>query len=499
MQLTISQITEYTRALTIVPARDPQTTIHKLCWDSRKLQPGMLFIALAGEVTDGNNYIIQAFEQGAAAVIATRETTQEQRAVAQRHRAALLYAPNGVVALQRLATEYRAMLDIKVIGITGSSGKTSTKQFVAAVMQKAYITVSSVGNQNNEIGLPATVLAALPITEVLVVEMAMRGLGQIAQLCEIAQPQIGIITNIGTAHLELLGSQDNIAKAKAELIYALPEGQGIAILNGDDPFTPLIQQVAQTQQRDVTVMTYGLEDHNDLQATQIIYNKDGCATFDIRGIPADYPGDGQEIPMPVQLHVPGSHSVYNALAAAAAGVCLGLTSHQIAQALEQTQAAPMRQVSHDLEDGTLLIDDTYNANPDSMKAALEVLSRLDPNRLHVAVLGDMGELGPQEALLHQQVGAMVSQTQTDVLITIGQAARGIAQGALAGGMDGACIVTCDSVEEALAALVPYRKEAPVILVKASRVMGLERVVELLMAGYQPQLASDGQEGVEATC
>ena len=474
MHLTISQITEFSQAQTIVPAQDGHCVIQKLGWDSRTLQPGMLFVALVGEAVDGNDFIVDAFEKGAAAIIASRQVSEAQRFSATKHKAALLHVPDGLIALQRLASEYRKTLNAKVIGITGSSGKTSTKQFVSAVMERAFMTIASIGNRNNEIGLPATVLSASPLTEVLIVEMAMRGLGQIAELCEIARPQMGIITNIGPAHLELLGSKENIARAKAELIEALPDGSGIAILNGDDPYTPLIRTSARTSERDISVTTFGLGAHNDIRADHIEYDGLGCASFDLWGF------DG--VPRRVRLGISGSHSIYNALAAAAAGTRLGLDLQQIIPALEQAQAAPMRQVNHILEDGTLLIDDTYNANPDSMKAALEVLGRLGKDRPHIAVLGDMGELGTDETELHRQVGAIVGQTGVDVLITVGELALNYARGALEAGMDESHIISCANIDEVMAALAGYRDAPSIILVKASRFMALERVVELLIGG-----------------
>ena len=483
MQLTISQITELSRALTMVPARDPQSVVQKLSWDSRLVQPGMLFVALPGEAVDGNDFIIEAFERGAAVVIASRQVTEEERFVAMQYRAALLYATDGLAALQRLATEYRGMLDVRVIGITGSSGKTSTRHFVSAVTEKAFMTAASIGNYNNEIGLPATVLSAPPTTEVLIVEIAMRGLGQIAELCEIAQPQMGIITNIGSAHLELLGSKENIARAKAELIEALPDKSGIALLNGDDPYTPLIRDFAHTSERAVRVMTFGLGQQNDIRALNIKYDEFGCPSFDL----LYSNGDSSR----VYLQLPGAHSVYNALAAAAVGSCLRLELQQVVVALEQVQAAPMRQKNYALDDGCILIDDTYNANPDSMSAALEVLAHYDKGSPHIAVLGDMGELGATEAELHREVGSLVCQSGVDVLITIGHLAENYALGALAAGMDESSIIRCSKVEEVLDALAPLRDKKPVILVKASRLMGLERVVELLIEGFeQPDLSEE---------
>jgi UDP-N-acetylmuramoyl-tripeptide--D-alanyl-D-alanine ligase len=489
MRLTIAQITAFSQALTIVPARDSQRIIQRLSWDSRALSPDTLFVALPGEQVDGNDFIIDAFRKGAAVVIASRQVTEAERFTAEQHRAALLYAADGVAALQRLASAWRGTLGANVIGVTGSSGKTSTRAFVSAVLEKAFLTVSSLGNRNNEIGLPATVLSASPATEVLVVEMAMRSVGQIADLCAIARPQIGIITNIGPVHLELLGSKDNVARAKAELIEALPARRGIAILNGDDPYTPRIREIARTAEREIRVVLFGLGPHNDIRAAHIGYDREGRPSFDL------WLPDGR--PRPVSLDMRGEHSVYNALAAAAVGTALEVEPQLIVSALAQVQPVAMRQVSHELDDGALVIDDTYNANPDSMRAALELLAQLDGARPHVAVLGDMGELGDDEASLHEGVGRQAHLKGVDTLVTVGALAQHYAQGARLAGMEDERIFICADIEEAMRVLVALRREAPIILVKASRFMALERIVNHLIQGYEPPApVAEGQD-VEA--
>jgi UDP-N-acetylmuramoyl-tripeptide--D-alanyl-D-alanine ligase len=485
VHLSIAQITAFSRALTIVAARDQHQIVQRLSWDSRTIQPDMLFVALPGEHLDGNDFIIEAFERGAAAVIASRQVSEAERFAAEQQRAALLYASDGYLALHRLAAGWRELLSAKVIGVTGSSGKTSTRTLISAVTEKAFLTVSSLGNRNNEIGVPTTVLSAPAQAEVLVVEMAMRGLGQIAELADIARPEIGVITNIGPGHLELLGTKDNVACAKAELIEALPDGSGLAILNGDDPYTPRIREKAQTFEREIRVVLFGLGRHNDIRATDITYDDEGHPSFDL------WLPDGN--PRRVALNLRGEHSVYNALAAATVGAGLGVEPSQIIAALERVQPAAMRQASHELADGTLLVDDSYNANPDSMRAALGVLRLLDHSRPHIAVLGDMGELGAEQLALHEHVGELVYRNEVDVLITIGELARHYAHGARAAGMDEARISSFSSVEEAVSALIPLREEAPIILVKASRFMGLERVVDYLIQGWQPPVVESESE------
>jgi UDP-N-acetylmuramoyl-tripeptide--D-alanyl-D-alanine ligase len=487
MQLTVAQIAEFSRALTVVPARDLHQQVQRVCWDTRGLQPGMLYIALPGQQVDGNDYIVEAFEKGAAVVISSRQVNEAERLAAEQNRASLLYATDGQLALQNLARGYRGLLSAKVLAITGSSGKTSTKSLVTAVLEKAFLTVSSQGNRNNEIGLPATVLSASSSTEILVVEMAMRGIGQIEELCDIARPHIGIVTNIGPVHLELLGTKENVARAKAELICALPDVTGIAILNGDDPYTPFIKEVAQTEAREIRILSFGLGSHNDIRADHITYDEQGRPSFDLWTY--------ESVPQRVTLALKGEHSVLNALAAAAAGVALDIASEFIITALEAAQPTPMRQVTTELEDGTVLIDDTYNANPDSMRVALKVLEHVSKDKLHIAVLGDMGELGTDEIALHREIGALAPLTGVDVLVTIGELAQQYAVGARNAGMNEENIVSCNEIDEALIALAPYRAQSPVILVKASRFMALERISDGLKKGIIPEITSPSSEEV----
>ncbi|MDR0350810.1 MAG: UDP-N-acetylmuramoyl-tripeptide--D-alanyl-D-alanine ligase [Coriobacteriales bacterium] len=528
MRLSIAQITSFSQALTIVPARDAQRVVERVVWDTRALQAGALFIALPGEKADGNDFLCEAFAKGAAVAIASRRPTEAERHAAEQNRAALLYAPDGQLALQRLASAWREQLRARVVGITGSSGKTGTKALIAAVLERAFLTVSSLGNRNNEVGLPATVLAASASTEALVVEMAMRGLGQIEELCAIARPQVGVITNIGPVHLELLGSKEAVARAKAELISSLPDRSGIAILNGDDPYTPFIREIAQSAERELHVVLFGLGSHNDIRASAIDYDLDGRPSFEL------WLTDGR--PHRLSLRLQGEHSVLNALAAAAVGISLGVAIPQIVDALAQAQPVPMRQVCHELADGSLLIDDCYNANPDSMGAALRLLEHLPASRVRIAALGGMGELGADEVALHESVGALVQQSGVDVLVTIGELALHYADGARAAGMDPERIISCENVEEAACALNDLRlryaagapdapaappdvaappdapdaapapadaassappsassapPSAPIILVKASRFMALEALVASVLATPIPSAEDEG--------
>jgi UDP-N-acetylmuramoyl-tripeptide--D-alanyl-D-alanine ligase len=430
---------------------------------------------LPGEHADGNDFLDAALMSGAAAAIASRPVTEALKGLARERGAALMEVATGqgVRALQELASGYRNTLGATVIGITGSSGKTTTKDLVEAVLASGLATYATPGNYNNEIGAPATVLEASETTRALVVEMGMQARGEIARLCEIARPSVGIITNVGVAHCELLGSRENIARAKAELVCSLPEHTGIAILNGDDPYTPFVREEAAVEEREVKVLLYGLGAHNDIRGAHIEYDADGRPSFDL------WLPDGQ--PRRVRLSLQGEHNVYNALAAAACGHVCGIAPQSTVKALASVRPAAMRQETRDVGSGVTVINDTYNANPDSMRAALALLGRFECGRMHVAVLGDMFELGEEEERFHREVGSFAHVTHVDLLVTVGALAAQIAAGARAVGMPVERVIECASCEEALAALSPCLSRQPVILVKASRGMQLEAVAEGIAA------------------
>lgn len=494
MQVSFAQIAEFTGAETLVAAPDATREIGTFCWDSREIEPGAFFIALAGEHHDGHDFLEAALETGAAGLLVSQMPSLELRASAHAHGAALLHVADTQEALFALATAARKTLGALVIGVTGSSGKTGTKELVAAVLRQydPELTASS-GNHNNEVGLPATILGANPASKLLILEMGMYDRGEIAALCNVAAPRIGVVTNIGLAHLEVVGTRENIARAKAELIEALPNSSGLAVLNGDDPWTPFIREVSHTAERSVAVLQYGMQAHNDIRALNLTFREeDGRPIFDLKTLEADT--------VSVELALQGEHSVMNALAAAAVGVHFGIPAPRIASALASVQPPAMRQCNILLKNGIRLIDDTYNANPDSMRAALEVLAHMPRRGAHVAVLGDMLELGEDEVAFHLELGRVVAATAVDELITIGALARFIAEGAREAGLDERCIRSFDTIEEGNNALVVTLTQTleaegaqhdghPIVLVKASRSKGLERVVRHLTEVFGEQTGS----------
>ena len=416
--------------------------------DSREAGPGDLFVGLLGATEDGGRFADQAIRAGAWGVL----TTAGHADASLGQRGVVLAADDPLQALQRLARAWRRELGAGVIGVTGSTGKTSTKDLLYAVLAPHRRTIASRGNFNTEIGLPLEILGAPAGTEVLVLEMAMRGAGQIAELVWVAEPDVGVIVSIGPVHLELLGTIEAIAAAKAELIAGLAPGATAVIPAGEALLEPHLRD-------DLEVVTFG---------------EDG----DVRLLAAD--GERVEIELGddrLELEVPftQAHLRRNLLAAVAAARALGV----VAGGRIELELSPGRGQRAELPDGVLLIDDCYNANPMSMRAALEDLAVSAPRDRHprrVAVLGDMLELGPDERRFHEEIGAAADEADVDVLITVGPLAA-----AMTDRFDGEAYPVADA-EEAASLLPELLAPGDAVLVKASRGVGLEVVCRALEAG-----------------
>lgn len=439
--------------------------------DSRKVTSGELFVAIRGENTDGHKYISHAFNAGASIVIAEAEKVNEYGLPEVPHDKSLIAVQDSLMALQALAKAFIQELSPLVVSITGSSGKTTTKDMVAAVLAQKYAVHKNSENHNNEIGLPLTILTAPIGTEIMVLEMGMRGLGQIDALCAIGNPSIGIITNIGTTHMELLGSQENIAKAKWELIDNLPKN-GTAVLNAEDYYS-----VKQAESLPIKKIFYGIKGE---------YNKPDIAASNLQAVGSletwftvRYGEQCSEVNLPL----PGEHNVLDALAALAVGNVCGVTLAQGASALEEFKLSKMRlEILEGVLD-SIIINDVYNANPSSMKASLKVLAERGAANT-IAILGEMYELGDASISGHREVGQLAAELGIGVLISVGRMARDIAQGALDSGMDPLKVHICESCEDAseLARTILKGMEANTwILVKGSRGMKMERVSDELKA------------------
>lgn len=417
--------------------------------DSRSLEPGGLFVAIAGDNVDGHDFARQAMEAGAAAVLATRVVD-----------APCVVVDDATSALGRIA---RAVIDrrpeVTVVGITGSQGKTSAKDLLAHVLSTCGPTIWPAGSFNNELGVPLTVLRIEADTRFLVIEMGSRGIGHITTLCAIAPPDVGVVLNVGTAHLGEFGSADNIAIAKGELVEALGV-DGTAILNADDE--RVAAMAGRTRAR---VITFG--EQGDLALSDLVLGKGGEPHFTLTY--AD-----QSVASSVPLI--GAHHASNAAAAAAVGIGVGMALSDIGPALEEaSDQSPMRMAKTVREDGVVIINDAYNANPDSMAAALRALVALAGDGRTYAVLGEMLELGDAAPEAHRTVGRLAHDLGIDVVVAVGEGAEEIAAGA---GDIGHRVA---DVESAVSFLTERLRASDVVIVKASRGCRLERVVEALLS------------------
>ncbi|MGY1593745.1 UDP-N-acetylmuramoyl-tripeptide--D-alanyl-D-alanine ligase [Geodermatophilus sp. SYSU D00708] len=438
------------------------TVTGKVTVDSRTVAPGDLFVAVPGERVDGHDFLPAAAAAGAVAALTTRPDDALPCVVVD----------EPVAALGRLAAAVHARLTrgpLTTLGITGSSGKTSTKDLLGQVLAAAGPTVSPPGSYNNDIGLPLTVLDADESTRFLVLEMGSRGRGHIARLCRVARPDVGVVLNVGSAHLGEFGSPEGIAAAKGELVEALPE-EGTAVLNADDP--RVLGMAARTRAR---VLTTGRGADADVRADDVVLDDSSRARFTLRAAGAS---------AAVSLQVVGEHQVANALSAAAAALAAGMPLPDVAAAL--SAAVPRSRWRMEIArraDGVTVVNDAYNANPESMRAALAALTRL-PGRRRIAVLGAMAELGPGADGEHERLGRDAVAAGVDLVVAVGPDAVGIARGASAAGAtqdEGTVHVPDRAAARQL--LTEVLVPGDVVLVKASRSYGLEVLAaDLLDAG-----------------
>lgn len=463
-ELRLSELADLTRARMV---GDPDTLVGPaVVIDSRRAEPGSLFVALPGERVDGHDFVAAAVTGGASAALVGRELPL---AVPQ------LVVDDPAEALARLA---RGLVDEALeaglisVAVTGSSGKTSTKDLIAQVLATAGTTVAPVGSQNNEIGVPLTATRVDAGTRFLVSEFGARGLGHIRWLCQVVPPRIGVVLNVGQAHLGEFGSQAVIAQAKGELVEELP-ATGWAVLNAADPLV-----AAMATRTPARLASFGASDGpGELRvwAEQVRLDDLSRPAFELH-VAGFVAGSA-----PVALQVSGAHQVENALAAATVGLLAGLSPAQVADALSRAEArSRWRMELTDRPDGVLVINDSYNANPDSMAAALASLARLRrPDGRLLAILGDMLELGPEAPELHRRVGELAAELGIDQLIVIGDHAEDLAAGARIGG---AGVSMAPDRAAALRAAVDWLRPADAVLVKASRGLALETVAQALAEG-----------------
>ena len=430
-------------------------SIRAVVTDSRKVEPDCVFVCFPGERVDGHTFAAGAYQNGAAYIIANHpvEGVPADRTVV---------VPDSALAMVRMASNYRMLFSPRIIGVTGSVGKTTTKEFCYAVLSAFGNTLKTEGNQNNEIGVPNTLFRLENATEYAVVEMGMDHAGEIERLTRCVRPSAGIITMIGVSHLENLGTRENILKAKMEICAGLPDGAPL-VLNADNDLLP----TAQVPNR-LRAVWFGIEKEADVRATDIKTGAQGT-TFTLV--------DRENGTFPVSIPTAGVHTVYDALAAYAAATRLGLDPAACAAALSRYETTGMRQ--HIVEKGGVtVVEDCYNASPDSMKAAISVLKAL-PNRRKIALLGDMLELGNASEEGHRHTGEWVAEAGIDVLIAYGPRSAVMAEAAKAGGVT---TVHCQNAQEVLQCLQQFVQPGDALLAKASHAMQLEDLLQAYYAG-----------------
>lgn len=430
--------------------------IHRFSTDTRTLQPGSLFVALRGKRFDGHDFLGEAVAQGALGLLFS-----DLDKLPSTPSVLLIHVEDTLAALGEIARAWRRRHSIPLVAVTGTNGKTTTKEMTCSVLSQRKRVLASPGNFNNLVGLPLTLLLLRSSHETAVVELGMSALGEIRRLSEVCQPDVGVITNIGEAHLESLHSVEHVARAKGELLLFL-EGERAAVLNLDDPRShSLFPQVRGR------LLTFGLSSKADLWADRMKLSASGTHFLLHRGREA----------IAIALPAIGFHNVYNALAAAAVGTIFGLELGEIAKGLQEVRLAPMRLERSRLPSGAFVVNDAYNANPASMRAAIETFFRVKEGEEAILVVGDMLELGERAKEAHWEVGAFIAPFDPDLLITVGKESSRIGEGAIASGLPPEKVYHCQDQAEAMAILKEHLSENTWILLKASRAMRLEEVLD----------------------
>ena len=437
-----------------VSARFEHLRVSRMQSDSRKVRSGDLFVALKGAKADGHDFAETAINHGAVAALVSRPISEKLPSIE---------VEDTLRAYGDIAAGYRKLTGVKVVGITGSVGKTTTKEMTASVLEAAYHTAKTEGNHNNNLGLPMTIMDMPENTEVAVLEMGMNHSGEMEYLSSIARPDLAIITNIGTMHIEHLGTREGILQAKLEIMRGMPD-DGVGVFNGDEPLLWNIRAIGKHKK-----YYYGIENHAcDVTATDIVELDDGVR-FVVHGF-------GQQF----ELFVPmlGRHAVYNALAATTVGLLLGVKPEQIQARFSSFHNTGMRQKIY-VKNGVTIIEDCYNAGPESTEAALDVLAGIKTDGRRIAVLGDMLELGNRSAAEHYRIGRL-AVGKADLLLTYGEHSVRTLTGAITGGMNPKTTDHFDTHEDMAHMLKMRVSEGDVVLFKGSRGMRMEKVLQLFL-------------------
>ena len=459
--MTISEVLRATGG--ILTKGEPEKTFQGVSTDSRTLQEGNLFLCLSGENFDGHRFLAAAAAAGAAGFVMQKDAGETL--IGMQKNLPVILVEDTLQALGEIARFWRRKLNVPVIAVTGSSGKTTTKEMVSGILGLTKNVLKTEGNLNNRVGLPLTLLRLAPRHDVAVVEIGTNMPGEIECLTRIAEPDIGLITNIGAAHLEKLKSMAGIREEKWAL-FANMSRDGIAVINRDDKSLEFLGRRWQGKQ-----ISFGWKHGADVSAREVWKAGPVGIAFRLRAGQAEWP---------VQMQVSGVHNLYNALAAAAVSLAYGADLARICQGLESFQGVPGRFEIQTLQNGTHVIDDSYNANPASVREALETLKELRGNADSTVILGDMLELGSQAAAWHRKTGRHVAETGVKTLFVMGDYSRDTAAGAMESGMAAARILLFESPEQARDQLEFSLKTGDWVLVKGSRKMKMERIVRMIV-------------------
>ena len=435
--------------------------VNEISTDTRTIKKGNLFIPLIGENFDGHTFIGDAIKKGASAVLVQEDRVEN---ITNIDGVNIIQVNNTLEALTRIAHYYKNLFNIPFIGVTGSVGKTTTKDLIAGVLSKKHNVHKNIGNFNNEVGLPITLFNLEPYHDISVLEMGMSSYGEILNLVNIVHPDIAIITNIGVSHIKYFGSKENIMKAKMEITANLKQ-KDYLLVNGDDEYLKNINK----KDKDYNIVFYGLSPHNDFYPTDIEDLGENGSTFiiNVAGKPIRF-----------KIERPGLHNIYNVLAAIWIGIKYRMTPGEIQNGLDNFELSKMRlEVIN--KNNIKIIDDTYNASPDSMRAAIDVLKSMKADR-KIAVLGDMFEMGDFAEEGHRNVGSYLADKKIDLLVTVGEMAYWIALEAKKNGLEN--MFTVSTNEDAIDILKRNIRDNDAVLVKGSRGMAMEEIVRSLQEG-----------------
>jgi len=452
---------------------DQNCVINRISIDSRTLIPGDLFFAIIGPNFDGHDFIFEAFNRGAVGVVVCKgASTLLQNEQIDKNKI-IIDVKDTLSALQDWSKHYKDRFETFNICVTGSNGKTTTKEIIAHILSQEFPLLKTSGNYNNEIGIPLTLLQLNKSHKFLVAEMGMRGLGEIRTLTNFIPPDLAVITNIGEAHIGLLGSKDNIFKAKSELLQSLDK-DGVAILNRDDPYFFKMLKIVKGKK----IYTFGIENKSDIMACNIRMVSDKGMRFALEV----QNGKSREIYFPLL----GRHNIYNALAASAVAFALGIELDLIEKGLSSSKPLNLHMQLSNFNKGIKILNDSYNASPLSVKSALETLAEVAQNNRKIAILGDMLELGEKTDFYHREIGKEAAKLSIDILITVGQRGKIIAQSSKEEGMAKERVFSFEKNEKINLAkkLLSLAKPGDFILIKGSREMKMEDILEFWQKEYQ---------------